>query len=191
MSRSADDPYLEEIRSGQLAMFMTAPDIMATHQPLPGDAEHLGFHPTREAKKVWNAKLEGSKYAGGGHEQSLHEHLTAGGQVPPVHLAPVVAETTKPGARLPESAARNVPTVVGGHHRIAALADVDPNRALNVHHWPGVMAAKDVEAVENTVKHFGGDVEHTATRIGESYIGAQRRRYMTAVDRYRTGERYD
>ncbi len=64
------------------------------------------------------------------YESTLYHHLSTGGDIPPVHLGhdPLEAPGSGKGK-----------TVLGGHHRIAALAEADPDRLIAVLHTEGTV----------------------------------------------------
>lgn len=59
-------------------------------------------------------------------DSSLYTHLSKGGQIPPVHLG-----------HDPKAAPGEGKRILGGHHRIAAMADIDPDRLITVLHTEG------------------------------------------------------
>ncbi len=66
------------------------------------------------------------------HDKSLIEHLQGGGDPGVIPL----------GTRSNPLSSSGKPMLAGGHHRVAALGEVDPDRLVPVEHWRDVHDAK-------------------------------------------------
>jgi hypothetical protein len=109
-------------RTGQLPMFMTARDIVATHQPSDWDRDktYPKGQPSRleTDSEVLSRKLSESK---GGDWAGFHESIAAEGVKTPVHLSMQFGRSGKP-------------QIGEGHHRVASTMDINPDRYIPVMH---------------------------------------------------------
>lgn len=135
----------------QLPMFMSAREIREGWQALDGDrlggalrrkrfsltsGESTGSHGSPETDdQLYARKLaEAHDPSRGPGTQSLVEHLRAvGGVSEPIHL---LDPTSK------RRGALGRPEVLGGHHRIAAMSEIDPDALMPVLFHSGPREAK-------------------------------------------------
>ena len=141
------------INPNQLKMFMSANEIMAQYQPLDGDR--------------YDSEEEATHSSGGGDYPTARDwrehrtqHTTGGsrlyirGGVPETDEElwqrkadeaddyGLRSEIEEEGVQKPVSLGTNIgsqgkPQVVGGHHRIATMADLDPDELMPVIHIKG------------------------------------------------------
>lgn len=119
----AQPPHLDNEQWTQLPMFMTANEIMSTHQPAEWDRSPKfgrgGQATGREThEEVMARKLTESKTEDGGH---LYASIGREGVKQPVHLAAQFGMKGKP-------------QLVEGHHRVVSSLEQAPNRYIPVMH---------------------------------------------------------
>lgn len=184
------DEYLAEIRGGQRAMFMSAADIVATHQPHPGDMYALKV-PLDEPAALWEAKAAAARVPSKAYGGSLTEHIIEHGVATPVHLAEKVVETRPRGEKFPYAGdeVSNTATVAGGHHRIAAMNQLAPDEPLVVRHWETPASAIDVGRIGAMRKANpeGDEIDATNYFPPRSPLSRVRQAY----EDYERGARYD
>lgn len=109
------------IHPGQLKMFMSSNELMNDIEP--GD-----FHGAN-AKEGWSHKLRESKASmdTGRHGSGVHKSVAKGGVRNPVEIYHLSAS--------PVDGTQFAPRLMNGHHRVAAQADIDPERLIPVEHY--------------------------------------------------------
>lgn len=153
----------------QLAMFMTSGDLLKNYHAWPGDRGYvrdvskiksqmelpLGDEEQRRkitmenvdpdvarrssSEETWAKKLEESRNIGpegetyaSRNKPSLHESIKKAGVLSPVNIQ----------AKSMMEKGQEKPFVTGGHHRIAAAADVNPNMLVPVSYYKDPGAAR-------------------------------------------------
>jgi hypothetical protein len=133
MSRNLSDQQFK-----QLPMFMSARDIKANYDPLPGDREVVGDGWTgardETNDEVWERKAEEAENDG------LYDDIVNRGAVThPVHLSAMDAGgKANSRARL----GHDNEQVLGGHHRIAVMGEEAPDDLIPVLHHRNIFEAQ-------------------------------------------------
>lgn len=119
------------INPDQLKMFMTPKEIMSSHENwdrLPNDPDGSKLY----ARKLHEAKTEPTPEANKYEIWAAGKSDFIGPQIPPTYRT--LYESIKAeGVKNPVHLSPNY--VVGGHHRIAAANDIDPNMLIPVKHY--------------------------------------------------------
>lgn len=141
----------------QLPMFMSANEIKADYQPLPGDkkmkrkpgssgwgSESYTYEQDDAlyARKANEAKHRGKGIRSGG--PSLHQSIEQQGVQTPVHLG-----TETPNKKYWfDSMSSDKPPVLGGHHRVAVMGEVAPDKLIPVMHHKDIMGARGLDPTQ-------------------------------------------
>lgn len=116
------------LKSGQLPMFLTPKEIQENYYPLPGDF----ISPDETREDLWKRKAKESSEGSPGDsrkktsKETLTESIAKEGVKHPITLAMDINKEM--GA--------DKPFVYGGHHRVAAAAQVNPNMLVPVVNAP-------------------------------------------------------
>lgn len=116
----------------QLQMFMSPREIQEQYQP--GDGDRYGRmegKPEETADDLYARKLSAAQEKAPYSASSLYDSVAVEGVKSPVHLGE-------------EQGLLGKPQVVGGHHRIAAQAEIDEDKLMPVLHHRDVSAAKSI-----------------------------------------------
>jgi hypothetical protein len=124
----ADAPQVHN--PDQFKMFMSAREITKTHEPLPGDRNQVwdsryggtgnGGWRFEKDHELWDRKTDESYYDREGAGSSLIDHIESHGMPGHISLTPSYHSTSTPEAR--HNTGR--PTILGGHHRVAAMQEL-------------------------------------------------------------------
>lgn len=132
----------DHVNPNQLRLFMSARELREQFDPNWGD-----FEGEETAKDVWDRKLKVSK------ENGLYDDIKDIGVRIPVTIT-----------GNPDDSGFN-PEVMGGHHRIAAAYDINPDMEIPVNYDNSTRSAWDVEQErgfsdpvlqEHVMKKYGG-----------------------------------
>ena len=89
-------------------------------------------------QQMWDRKLaEAKDPERGGYGRSLVEHISSGGDIPPIPLG-LTPNPLDPGS--------TKPMVAGGQHRVAAMAHLNPDQLLPVVPYKSILDAKEDES---------------------------------------------
>ena len=123
-AKAKKETTADVLRSGQLPMFLTPKEIQDNYYPLPGD--YLGPGETRD--ELWKRKAKEAREGSAGDarvrttKETLAQSIAREGVRNPVTL----------GTEADALRGADKPFVFGGHHRIAAAREINPNMLIPV-----------------------------------------------------------
>jgi hypothetical protein len=128
----------------QLPMFLSASEIQSQYDPLDGDRRWERKPGSRGMEQETSAEMYARKLAESKKsrpfQKSLHADIQKNGVENPVSLA-LDGEDQITG--MPTS--RVKPQVLGGHHRVAVMADLNPHALIPVEHFKSYTDARNTK----------------------------------------------
>ena len=105
----------QHLAAGQLPMFMTAHEIMTHYQPHEEE-----FQNGEDESALWKRKLKESKTVGPKETKSRYQRFKEEGVKNPIEIG------------FPAYLDRGEGAIYEGHHRVASMVKIDPNKLLPV-----------------------------------------------------------